>query len=190
VTNRPAAVNNTITVCRNAPFTFNLVGAAGDNYVWRGPSGSGFSTTTASPSATVPSATSAQQGQYTISARYAGCTQFNHKVINIQVVSCAVRLATGDFDTESNGIVVKVSPNPVDGVAVVDVSLNSPSAIQLKVLQSGSGKVEYATEAREVQATHRMEVDMSRMTVGQYLFVVESADGIKTEKVIKVAKKE
>lgn len=190
VTNRPAAINNTITVCRNAPFTFNLVGAAGDNYVWRGPSGSGFSTTTASPSVVVPSATSAQQGQYTISARYAGCTQFNHKVINIQVVSCAVRLATGDFDTESNGIVVKVSPNPVDGVAVVDVSLNSPSAIQLKVLQSGSGKVEYATEAREVQATHRMEVDMSRMTVGQYLFVVESADGIKTEKVIKVAKKE
>lgn len=182
------STTNTYTVCRNAPFTFSLVGASGNNYVWRGPTGSGFSTTTASPTVVVPNATSAQQGQYTVSARFGGCTQFNHKVINIQVVSCATRIATGDFDAESSGIVLKVSPNPVSNTAVVEVALQNPSAIQLKVMQSGSGQTEYSTERKEIQQTHRLEVDMSRMAVGQYLFVVESADGIKTEKVVKVAK--
>jgi hypothetical protein len=190
VTGRPySAATNTITVCRGSGFTFQLTGALGNEFNWRGPAGSGFTATTASPSVTVPNTSNAFQGQYTVTARFIGCTPFNHKVINIQLVNCASRLATAE-EADGEGISLQVNPNPVEQIATIDVKLQKASTVQVKLLQVGDGRVLQTLMSIGEATQHRFELDMTHQTAGTYLILAEAEHGQAVKKIVKVTNRD
>jgi PKD repeat protein len=183
------ATANTYSICSGNPLTFTLTGHAGESFNWRGPTGAGSGVFTNVPAAPTATVASPRQGQYTITAGIVGCSQINHKVINVQLLNCATRIASG-VDADGEAITMVVNPNPVEHTAIVQVTLQKAGAVRLKLMQAGDGRTLQSLESTEEATQHRFELDMTHQTAGTYLILAEAEYGQAVKKIVKVTSRE
>jgi hypothetical protein len=180
----PNAQNNTVAVCINAAVTLNITATNAVEYSWRGPTGagSGFTSSLVSP-VNMPIATP-RQGQYTVTVRN-GCTVFNQRVINIQLINCGnTRIASAE-DAEPLEMEINAYPNPVSKTLTVEVRLKEAQPLQLKLF-NGVGQASGTWQLTEPSTVHKTELNLSTLTGGVYLLEAQAGKQRAVKRVVKI----
>jgi hypothetical protein len=114
-----------------------------------------------------------------------GCTVFNQRVINIQLINCTnTRLASAE-DAEAVGMEINAYPNPVSKTLTVEVRLKEAQPLQLKLLNSvGQSSGEW--QLTEPRTYHKTELNLSALTGGVYLLEAQAGKQRVVKKVVKI----
>jgi hypothetical protein len=180
----PNAQNNTVAICNTAPVTLTVAATNAVTYSWRGPTGSGTGFESSLVSPVNFSVATPRQGQYTVTVRN-GCTVFNHRVINIQLINCSnTRLASAE-DTDAIEMELNAYPNPVSNSLTVEVRLKEAHPLQLKLLNS-AGQTSGTWQLSEASTVHRTELNLSDLTGGIYLLEAQAGQQRAVKRVVKV----
>jgi N-acetylneuraminic acid mutarotase len=173
---------NTVSVCSTQAVNLTIAATNAVTYSWRGPTGagSGFTSSLVSP-VSMPIATP-KQGQYTITVRN-GCTTFNQRVINIQLINCtANRLAQTENTTE--GLQLVAMPNPTKDKLTVEITLAVAAPVRLELTDLLGRRIAH-WQWNESQTTHRQEVSLEQQASGVYLLMAEAEGTWKVQKIVK-----
>jgi hypothetical protein len=173
---------NTLSTCANQAVSLTVSATNAAEYSWRGPTGagSGFVSSTVSPTDLpigIP-----RQGQYTITARN-GCTAFNHRVVNIQLLNCNTRLAAIE-EVEAESMELRPYPNPFNKLLNVEVRIREAATVQLRVL-NGLGEVVGKWQLDEPRTFHRTELDLSILPTGVYFLEAQANQDRAVRRVVK-----
>jgi hypothetical protein len=182
--NLPNTQNNTVAICNNAAVSLNIAATNAVTYSWRGPTGAGngFTSSLVSP-VNMPIAMP-RQGQYTVTVRN-GCTVFNQRVINLQLINCTnTRIASAE-DAEGVEMEINAYPNPVSKTLMVEVRLREPSALQLNLLNS-VGQSSGGWWLKEESTFHKTELNLADLQGGVYLLQVQAGKQKAVKRVVKI----
>ncbi len=173
----PAFTVSPSNIAQGAAITLSATSATG-SYSWSGPNG--FSGSTRSK--TINSFQAVNNGVYRLTLTSGLCKGYTEKTIVIG--SVATRLANAEQEEEI-AMQINAYPNPVTHTLMVEVILQKPSKLSLKLFNS-IGKESGKWQLNEETLLHQTEIDMTSLTGGIYLLQAQAGKQKAVKRVVKI----
>ena len=169
-------------VCKGGTIQLSATAEFGNSYSWTKQLGS---TVYTGQNPTIPNAKTSDGGLYMVFAKWMnGCIGKQEVLVIVSPIPCvATRLASEE--AEEMDMQINAYPNPVTNTLTVEVMLQKPSKLSLKLFNS-IGKESGSWQLNDEATFHKTELNMSEFTGGVYLLQAQAGKQKVVKKVVKM----
>ena len=177
------SITNRSPYCKGGPISLTATATGASSYSWTKQLGS--ASYTGNPVTITTNAKTSDGGVYMVFVRgQNGCIEKQETLVTVSPVACiGTRMASEEV--EEIDMQINAYPNPVTHTLTVEVTLQKPSKLSLKLFNS-IGKESGTWQLNEETTVHKTELDMSNLTGGVYLLQGQAGKQKAVKRVVKI----
>ena len=177
------SITNRSPYCKGGPISLTATATGASSYSWSKQFGT--TTFTGNPVTITTNAKTSDGGVYMVFVRgQNGCVEKQETLVSVSPVACiGTRMASEE--AEEIDMQINAYPNPVANTLTVEVTLQKPSKLSLKLFNS-IGKESGTWLLNEEVTFHKTELNMSDLTGGVYLLQGQVGKQKVVKRVVKI----